>query len=274
MLSSAGLVLAAVAASSVPAEAQQFNRITREVRFEQKLDAQVPPDILFQDSSGRDVRLGELVRERPVILSLVYFDCPMLCTQVLNGLSASLRQLDTLDIGDDYDVVTISIDPAEKPELSARKKASYTSALGAPGAERGWHFLTGSQASIDAVADAVGFRYFYDEEVGEFAHAGGVVILTPSGRVSRYFIDVVFPKLDLRLALVESSEGRIGSLVDAITLLCYQHDPSTGKYGLVVTNVIRLGGALTVGLLIVSIALMIRRERALTRAAAQAAGGT
>lgn len=270
----AGLVLAALAASSTAADAQQFGTITREVRFEQKLDAQIPLDLVLRDSGGRDVRLGDLCTERPVILAPVYYDCPMLCTQVLNGLSASLRQLDTLAIGEDYHVVTFSIDPSEGPELAARKKAAYVKALGAPGGERGWHFLTGDQAAIDALCDAIGFRYFYDEEVGEYAHAGGVAILTPSGRISRYFIDVVFPKLDLRLALVESSEGRIGSLIDAITLLCYRHDPTTGKYGLVVTNVIRLGGALTVALLLVSILLMIRRDRALTRAATQAAGGT
>jgi protein SCO1/2 len=266
----AGLVLAAAAASSVPVSAapQQFSRITREVKFEQKLDAQVPLDLRFTDSDGREVRLGDLVRDRPVILSLVYYECPMLCTQVLNGLSASLRQQDSLAIGTDYDVVTVSIDPLETPELSARKKAAYVKALGAPGAGRGWHFLTGEQAAIDALSESVGFRYFYDEEIGEYAHAGGVVILTPSGRVSRYFIDVVFPKLDLRLALVESSEGRIGSLVDAITLLCFQHDPATGKYGLAITNIVRFLGGLTLVVLLAFIAFMLRRERALARAAA------
>jgi len=265
----AGLVLAALASSSLRADAaQQFNRITREVKFEQKLDQQVPLDLRFKDSSGRDVALGDLIREKPVILSLVYYECPMLCTQVLNGLSASLRQQDSLAIGDDYDVVTVSIDPKETPELAAQKKSAYVAALGAPGADRGWHFLTGDQAAITALSESVGFRYFYDEEIGEYAHAGGVVILTPSGRVSRYFIDVVFPKLDLRLALVESSEGRIGTLIDAITLLCYQHDPATGTYGLVITNVVRFLSGLTLLLLLGFIVFMLRRERALARAAA------
>lgn len=269
----AGLVLAAVAASSQRADAQQFQRVTREVKFEQKLDAQVPLDLHFKDSGGRDVRLGDLVKDKPVILSLVYFECPMLCTQVLNGLSSSLRQQDSLAIGDDYDVVTVSIDPKETPELAAQKKAAYVRALGAPGGERGWHFLTGEQSAIEALSDSVGFRYFYDEEIGEYAHAGGVVILTPQGRVSRYFIDVVFPKLDLRLGLVESSEGRIGSLIDAVTLLCYQHDPATGKYGLAITNVIRLLSGLTLVLLLGFIVFMLRRDRALARAAAQSAVG-
>ncbi len=272
---SAGFVLAAAALSSTSAHAtQQFNRITREVKFVQKLDEQIPLDLRFRDSNGTEVRLGDLVKDKPVILSLVYYECPMLCTQVLNGLSASLRQLDSLAIGTDYDVVTISIDPKETPELSAKKKAGYVKALGADGGDRGWHFLTGDQLSIDAICDSVGFRYFYDEEVGEYAHAGGVVILTPSGKVSRYFIDVVFPKLDMRLALVESSEGRIGSLVDAITLLCFRHDPATGKYGLVVTNVVRLGAGLTLSLLLIFIVSMLRRDRALARVATQPAGGT
>jgi len=265
----AGIVLAALALSSEhPAHAQQFGRITREVKYEQKLDEQVPLDLHFRDSSGRDVRLGDLIQDKPVILSLVYYECPMLCTQVLNGLSASLRQLDSLAIGDDYEVVTVSIDPKETPELSARKKTAYVAALGAPGGDRGWHFLTGDQAAITALSESVGFKYFYDEEVGEYAHAGGIVILTPSGRISRYFIDVVFPRLDLRLALVESSEGRIGTLIDAITLLCYRHDPASGKYGFVVTNVIRLLGGLTLVLLLGFIAFMLRRERALARATA------
>lgn len=263
----AGLVLAVLSLSSGQAAvAQQFGRITREVKYEQKLDQQVPLDLHFRDSSGADVRLGDLVKDKPVILSLVYYECPMLCTQVLNGLSASLRQQDSLAIGDDYDVITVSIDPKETPELAAKKKSAYVAALKAPGGDRGWHFLTGDQAAITALSESVGFHYFYDEEVGEYAHAGGVVILTPSGRVSRYFIDVVFPKLDLRLALVESSEGRIGTLIDAVTLLCYRHDPATGKYGFAITNVIRLLAGLTVVLLVGFIVFTLRRERALARA--------
>jgi protein SCO1/2 len=270
----AGFVLAALAASSTRAEAQQFERITREVRFEQKLDQQVPLDLRFRDSTGAEVRLGDLIGDKPVILSLVYFECPMLCTQVLNGLSASLRQQDSLAIGTDYDVVTVSIDPLETPELAAQKKARYVEALGAPGGDAGWHFLTGEQAAITALADSVGFRYFLDEETGEYAHAGGVVILTPKGRISRYFIDVVFPKLDLRLALVESSEGRIGTLIDAVTLLCYQHDPATGKYGLAITNIVRFLAGTTVVLLLTFIVLMLRRERALAHSATHAAVGS
>jgi protein SCO1/2 len=270
----AGLVLAALACSSVrPADAQQFNRITREVKFEQKLDNQIPLHLRFRDSTGKEVSLGAYFHDKPVILSLVYYECPMLCTQVLNGLSASLRQLDSLAIGDDYEVVTVSIDPKETAELSAQKKQGYVTALGQEGGDRGWHFLTGDAASIEALSKAVGFHYFFDEDVGEFAHPGGVVILTPGGRVSRYFIDVVFPKLDLRLALVESSEGNIGNLIDAITLLCFRHDPLTGKYGLAVTNVLRLLAALTLAALLAFIAIMLRRDRALARTAvAQPAG--
>jgi protein SCO1/2 len=265
----AGLGLAVLAASSVSgASAQQLGRVTREVKFDQRLDALVPLDLHFRDEEGRDVRLSDFVHDRPVILSLVYYECPMLCTQVLNGLSTSLKQLDSLAIGEDFQVVTISIDPQETPELAARKKKAYVAALGAAGGDAGWHFLTGDAASIAAVSEAVGFRYFYDQEIGEYAHPGGMVILTPEGRVSRYFIDVVFPRLDLRLALVESSEGRIGNLIDAVTLLCYRHDPTTGRYGIVVTNVLRLLGGLTAVLLGGSILFMLRRERLQTRTAA------
>ncbi len=275
-LRTAGLVLAVAASSSGSVcGAQQFNVITRDVKFEQKLDAQVPLNLRFRDSTGAEVSLGQYFHDKPVILSLVYFECPMLCTQVLNGMSASLRQLDSLAIGDDYEVVTVSIDPDETPELAAKKKVSYVAALGQEGGDRGWHFLTGDPASIQALADSVGFHFFYDQEVGEYAHPGGVVILTPNGRVSRYFIDVVFPKLDLRLALVESSEGNIGNLIDAITLLCFRHDPLTGKYGLAISNVLRLLAGLTLVTLLTFIALMLRRDRALQRAAAaQPAGGS
>ncbi len=250
-----------------PAAAQQTARVVREVRFEQRLDAEVPLDLEFRDHTGSTVRLKDLVHDKPVILSLVYYECPMLCTQVLNGLSASLKRMDSLRIGADFDVVTVSIDPEETAELAAKKHLAYTKALGQPGAEAGWHFLTGDQAQIAALADVVGFRYFYDEEIGEYAHPGGFAVLTPGGRVSRYFIDVVFPPIDLRLALVESSEGRIGSLIDAITLLCYQHDPITGKYGFVVQNVIRLLGGLTVALLVGYVVFMLRREKRALRAA-------
>jgi len=276
ILRAAGLGLAVLAASSQrTAQGQQLGRVTREVKFDQRLDAAVPLDLQFRDEAGRDVRLADFVHDRPVILSLVYYECPMLCTQVLNGLSTSLKQLDSLSIGEDFQVVTISIDPKETAELAARKKKAYVAALGAEGGDKGWHFLTGDAASIAAVSEAVGFRYFYDEEIGEYAHPGGMVILTPDGRVSRYFIDVVFPRLDLRLALVESSEGRIGNLIDAVTLLCYRHDPTTGKYGLAVTNVLRLLGGLTAVLLGGSIFFMLRRERLLTRnVAAERATGS
>lgn len=268
-LRAAGLGLAVLAASSAqPAGGQQLGRVTREVKFDQRLDAAVPLDLIFRDEAGRDVRLADFVHDKPVILSLVYYECPMLCTQVLNGLSTSLKQLDSLAIGDDYEVVTISIDPKETAELAARKKNAYVAALDAAGGDKGWHFLTGDAASIAAISEAVGFRYFYDEDIGEYAHPGGMVILTPGGRVSRYFIDVVFPAFHLRLALVESSEGRIGNLIDAMTLLCYRHDPTTGRYGLVVTNVLRLLGGLTTVLLGGSIFFMLRRERVLARAAA------
>jgi protein SCO1/2 len=269
-IQSAALGLAAAASSAAPADAQQFQRVVREVRFEQKLDAEVPLDLRFRDSAGHDVVLRDLVREKPVVLSLVYYECPMLCTQVMNGLSASLRGLESFTVGQEFDVITVSIDPGESPGLAAAKKESYVQALGQPSAESGWHFLVGEEPEIRALADAIGFRYFYDAEIDEYAHPGGFVVLTPAGRVSRYFIDVVFPPIDLRLALVESSEGRIGNVIDAITLLCYQHDPVSGKYGLVVQNVVRLLGGLTLLCLGGFIVIALRRERRQSSAEAHA----
>ena len=222
----AGLVLAAIASSSQRADAQQFNRITREVKYEQKLDQQVPLDVRFRDSTGVEVRLGDLIHDRPVILSLVYYECPMLCTQVLNGLSAACGSRTRSRYGDDYDVVTVSIEPGREARDAAKKKAGLRPGAGQPGRREGLA-LPDRRPGGDHRARRVGrLHYFLDErDQGEYAHAGGVVVLTPRGRVSRYFIDVVFPKLDLRLALVESSEGKIGTFVDAVTLLCYQHDP-------------------------------------------------
>lgn len=243
----------------------------REVTFKQRLGEQLPLDARLTDEAGASVTLGRyFTGQKPVVLAFVYYRCPMLCTQVMNGLSASLRGLESFTVGQEFDVITVSIDPGESPGLAAAKKESYVQALGQPSAESGWHFLVGEEPEIRALADAIGFRYFYDAEIDEYAHPGGFVVLTPAGRVSRYFIDVVFPPIDLRLALVESSEGRIGNVIDAITLLCYQHDPVSGKYGLVVQNVVRLLGGLTLLCLGGFIVIALRRERRQSSAEAHA----
>ncbi|MEY2747377.1 MAG: hypothetical protein RL112_2419 [Planctomycetota bacterium] len=268
-LATAALAAAAWLGSGVEAAAQDPARATRDARFDQRLDAQVPLDATFKDESGRDIALGELFgrSERPVVLTMVYYECPMLCTQVLNGFVKTLRVLG-MEVGEDFDIVTVSIDPGETSGLAAAKKEAYIAGLEGGKVAEGWRWLVGPQSSIDALADSVGFRYWYDAEIDEYAHAGGIVVLTPEGRVSRYFFDVEFAMRDLRLALVEASAGKIGSLTDKVMLLCYHYDPKTGKYGFVVTNVVRGLGGLTVLLLVGFVILQLRRDRQAARVAA------
>lgn len=263
------LAMAALAATAwlggtatATAPAQDPARATRDTRFDQKLDALVPLEAEFKDESGRDIKLGELFgrSERPVVLTMVYYECPMLCTQVLNGFVKTLRVLG-MEVGEDFDIVTVSIDPSETSGLAAAKKEAYVAGLEGERVAEGWRWLVGSQSSIDALADSVGFRYWYDAEIDEYAHPGGIVVLTPEGRVSRYFFDVEFAMRDLRLALVEASAGKIGSLTDKVMLLCYHYDPKTGKYGFVVTNIVRGLGGLTVLLLVGFVILQLRRDR-------------
>jgi len=219
----------------------------QKVGIEQRLGEPLPLEALFTDENGRTVKLGDHFNNgRPVVLALVYFECPMLCNQVLNGLTGSLKGV-SLEPGKDFDVLAISFDAREneKPGLAANKKASYMERYGRPGTEDGWHFLTGTQASIDAVTKAAGFRYQWDERSGQFAHASAVMILTPDGRFSRYFYGIEYPGKDLKLGLVESADKRIGSVADQLLLYCYHYDPSTGKYGFAILNVLRGAAILT-----------------------------
>jgi len=223
----------------------QLPRALQDVGFDQRLDQQVPLDAVFRDETGQSVSLGDYFAGKPVILVLAYYKCPMLCTQVLNGLVRALLDV-PLDIGKDFNVVTVSFDPRETPELAAAKKKSYLERYGRPGAEAGWHFLTGEQESITRLAEAVGFRYRYDEKNDQFAHASGILVLTPRGRIARYFYDIRYSPRDLRLGLVEASENKIGSPADQVLLFCFHYDPAEGKYGATVMNFVRLGGAFTV----------------------------
>jgi protein SCO1/2 len=211
------------------------------------------------------VRLGDFFGKRPVVLALVYYECPMLCTQILNGLAASLGTI-TLDAGREFDVVAVSFDPRETPALAAEKKRSYLARYRRPGSEQGWHFLTGEAAAISALTEAVGFRYRFDPATGQFAHGSAVFVLTPSGELSRYFYGIEYAPRDLRLALVESADSRIGTPVDQLLLYCFHYDPATGKYGAVALNMIRLGGVATV-LAIAGFVLWSWRREKRTRAA-------
>jgi len=232
--------------------------VLKQVGLDQRLNEQVPLDAVFKDEQGREVRLGQFFGKKPVVLSLVYYNCPMLCTQVLNGMLGSFKQVG-FNIGDQFEVVTVSFDPGETPSLAAAKKDTYVKAYNRRGVEAGWHFLTGDEANIKRLTEAVGFRYVWDEQTKQFAHASGIIVLTPEGKIANYFYGIEYSPRDLRLALVESSQNKIGTPVDALMLYCYHYDPATGKYGAVVMNIMRLGGIVTV-FLIIGLLLVLRRR--------------
>jgi protein SCO1 len=232
--------------------------LLKEVGIDQKLNQSIPLNLEFRDEHGKPVQLGEYFGEKPVILSLVYYNCPMLCTQVLNGLESSLKLI-PMDIGKQFNVVTVSIDPTERPVLAEAKQALYTGLYGRPGVANGWHFLTGDEQQIRQLANALGFCYAYDPDSKQFAHASAIILLTPDGKISRYFYGIQYPSRDMRLGLVEASKGKIGTPVDQVLLFCYHYDPSTGKYGLLISRLIQLAGAVTV-LAIASLILVLYKK--------------
>jgi protein SCO1 len=234
------------------------------VGIDQQLDAQVPLDLSFTDDGGHSVQLGDYFGKKPVILNLVYYKCPMLCGEVLAGLTSAMKMI-KFDVGDQFDVVTVSFNPQETPADAAAKKKDFIARYGRPGAASGWHFLTGSPESINALTKAVGFQYQYDPRIKQYAHATAIMVLTPQGRISRYFYGVDFPPKDLRLGLVEASEGKIGNLTDQVLLYCYHYDPATGKYGAVITNILRLGAGVTIIVLAGMILIFLRLEKSASR---------
>jgi len=271
---------ATLALTCVPAGAQGVGRTAAEpgdatsakpgllgkIGIDQRLNHQVPLDLPFVDETGRDVRLGEYFGKRPVMLALVYYECPMLCTQVLNGVVSALGTL-RFDVGREFDVVAVSINPKEGPGLASQKKAAYLERYGRPQTAAGWHFLTGREENIKRLADAVGFRYAYDEEIGQYAHGAGVEVLTPKGTISRYFYGIEYSPRDLRLGIIEASEERIGTAVDDVLLLCYHYDPATGKYGATVIGMVRIGAVATMVAFLTFLFVSLRRERAANRVA-------
>lgn len=240
-----GLVLLCVAAS---AAGQDNSAITppqlRGVGIDQRLNYQVPLDLKFRDETGQTVTLGSYFGKKPVILSLVYYSCPMLCTISENGLLNALRDV-AFSIGKEFEVVTVSIDPSDTPPAAMGKKGVYVGLYGRPGAKQGWHFLVGDEPSIRALAQAVGFHYNYIPETKQFAHATGLVVLTPQGKISRYFYGIEYPARDLRLALVEASNDKIGNPVDAVLLYCCEYSVATGRYGVAVARILKLAAAVT-----------------------------
>ena len=243
-------------------EAQESPEALREVGFDQRMGETIPLDLTFRDARGREVRLGELFGERPVVLSLVYFSCPMLCPMTLNGLTASLKAL-SFDVGEGYDVVVVSFNPEEGPEQAAEARQRAIHRYGRAGTDEGWHFLTGDDEAIAALTESVGFRYTYDEDRGEYAHGAGLVALTPEGEIARYFFGIEYPPKDLKLGLVEAGEGRIGSAVDQLVLYCFQYDPETGQYAWSawIFLALRVAAAVTLLALVGFVVAMLWQER-------------
>jgi protein SCO1/2 len=231
------------------------------VGIEQHLDAQVPADLAFADDTGRPVKLGDYYGHKPLILNLVYYNCTMLCGEALAGLTGAMKMV-KFNVGDEFDVVTVSFNPKETPQIAAEKKQDYLKRYGRPNAAAGWHFLTGPAESINALTKAVGFQYQYDPKSAQYAHATAIMVLTPQGRISRYFYGVDYPPKDLRMGLVEASQNKIGNAVDQVLLYCYHYDPATGKYGAIVANILKLGAGLTILLLGGLIFILFRLEKA------------
>jgi protein SCO1/2 len=232
----------------------------REIGFDQNLDKHVPLDTPFTDESGHAVKLGDYFGTRPVVMVFAYYDCPMLCTMVINGLASALDVL-SLDPGRDFEIVTVSFDPRDTPATAAAKKAAYIARYKKPGAAAAWHFLTGDQSSIDRLTKAAGFRYVWDKETKQFAHPTGVIVLTSDGRLARYLFGIEYAPRDLRYAIVEASNGKVGSAVDSLLLYCYHYDPTTGRYGVVIMRVIRAAAVATVLALGAFIVVMVRSEK-------------
>jgi protein SCO1/2 len=235
-------------------------QVMREVDFAQRLGSQLPLDLPFVDENGKAVRLRGFFDQRPVLFVLAYYRCPMLCNQVLNGVLTSTNALNFV-AGRDFEIVVLSFDPTDSPASARAKRQAYTRRYLHEQGRDGWHFLTGKAEDIAAVAAACGFRYVYDEQSDQFAHASGIMVATAEGRLSQYFYGIDYPTRDLRLALVESSQGRIGNLVDQVLLRCFHYDAITGRYGLAVMRLVQAGGVLTVLAVVGFIVRSLRKER-------------
>ena len=233
--------------------------VLSKVSYEQRLNERLPLDLPFKDEEGRTVHLGDYFGHRPVLMAFVYYDCPMLCTQVLNGIDTSLSVL-TETVGKEFDVVAVSFDPRETPSLANGKKKAQVDRYKRPGSEAGWHFLTGEEPAIRTLTNAAGFHYVWDDKTQQFAHPSGIIVLTPDGRLARYFFGIEYASRDVKFALIESSAFRIGDAIDQLLLYCYHYDPATGSYGFVAMSAVRIGGAVTFVALLGFIVGSLRRE--------------
>jgi len=260
-LASAGVLALLLCVGAVArAEGTREDNILAGIDVRQKLGTELPLDATFVDEGGKTVQLGDYFGKRPVIIAPVYYECPMLCSLVLEGFVKALRPLGFRP-GDEFDVVIVSFDPGEGPELAAKKEAKYLESYGDAETAGGWHFLTGTDAEIRRVTDALGFQYVYDEQRDEYAHAATIVVATPQGKIAKYFFGVEFSTRDLRLGLVEAASGKIGTAIDQFLLYCYHYDPSAGRYSAAVLNIVRMGGVATISAMLIFFLAMRRRER-------------
>jgi len=234
-----------------------------QVGIEQHLNQQIPLDLSFVDENGQPVQLRQYFGQKPVIITMVYYTCPMLCTQVLNGLSGSLNGIAKFNAGRDFNVVSVSFDPADTTQAALKEKKKFDQRYHRAGSEQGWHFLTGKKEQIDALAAALGFRYAWDPAIQQYAHASAIMLLTPDGHVAQYYYGIEYPPRDLQLGIVEASHGRVGSVVDQVMLYCYHYDPRQGRYGAVVLNILRISALATVLVLGGFMLVMIRRDTTL-----------
>ena len=247
-----------LAASGEPASAKPG--VLSRVGIDQRIGERIPLDLPFVDEEGKTVRLGQYFGKRPVILALVYYECPMLCTQVLNGLVTALTVMN-FEPGREFEVVAVSFNPKEGPGLAAQKKANYLQRYGRPQTAAGWHFLTGPEDSIERLTKAIGFRYEYDDEIAQFAHGAAIELLTPSGVLAQYYYGIEYSARDMRLGIIEAADEHVGSVMDQVLLLCLHYDPATGKYGATVLTLVRVGGILTVLAMAAFFIVSIRGER-------------
>jgi protein SCO1/2 len=262
MRNMAEIALALVLAMNGVTAGTPQSEIAGRAGLDQKLNAQVPLDALFRDEHGKVVKLGQFFGTKPVILALAYYECPSLCTLVLNGVLQTAQEL-RFDAGKEYEIVVVSFDARERPALAAAKKQIYTQRYGRANASNGWHFLTGDQTSIAQLAESVGYRFAYDDATRQFAHPSTIMVLTPAGKISRYFPGIEYPPREVRLALIEASQERVGSLADRVFLLCFHYNPATGKYGVLIGWVLQFAGLGTVVALAACIIRMLLRERRL-----------
>lgn len=254
------ILILSVSLLFTPSVHAQDAEVLKKVGFDQRLNEQVPLDLKFTDEKGNVVKLGDYFGDKPVVLVLAYYECPMLCTLVLNGLTQAMKEM-PFTAGVEFNVVTVSFNPRETPDLAAAKKKNYLASYSRPGTEEGWHFLTGKPESIDALTQAVGFRYVYDAKQNQYIHTSGIMVLTPTGKISRYFYGITYPARDLRLGLIEASANKIGTPTDQILLYCFHYDPATGKYSASILNFVRFGGVLTVFVMIGMVWFLVRHEK-------------